>query len=158
MLLDLTVTDDPTFGTWEDFFDVDMNGIDDRILRVIPTSGFATDVGWFRAPSGRVVAMVADADTGSVAVSASYNPASVVAGTGQGVVAIDLGAALDPGLPPYAAAMDQVAAGVHHYLFELPGVIVDADPRLRALEQALALGRGSVAAIGAYAVPATARA
>jgi hypothetical protein len=33
-------------------------------------------------------------------------------------------------------------------------VIVDADPRLRALEQALALSRGSVAAIGAYAVPA----
>jgi len=103
MLIDLTVTDDPTFGTWEDFFDVDMNGIDDRILRVIPTSGFATDVGWFRAPSGRVVAMVADADTGSVAVLASYNPAAVVAGTGQGIVAIDLGAALDPGLPPYAA-------------------------------------------------------
>jgi hypothetical protein len=50
-----------------------------------------------------VVALVADADTGSVAVSASYNPASVVAGTGQGVVAIDLGAALDPALPPYAA-------------------------------------------------------
>ncbi|HKO21228.1 MAG TPA: FlgD immunoglobulin-like domain containing protein [Candidatus Eisenbacteria bacterium] len=103
MLIDLTVTDDPSFGTWEDFFDVDMNGIDDRILRIIPTSGFATDVGWFRTPSGRVVAMVADADTGSVAVSASYNPASVVGGTGQGVVAIDLGAALDPGLPPYAA-------------------------------------------------------
>ncbi|HEX5032244.1 MAG TPA: FlgD immunoglobulin-like domain containing protein [Candidatus Eisenbacteria bacterium] len=103
MLLDLTVTDDPTFGTWEDFFDVDLNGIDDRILRIIPTSGFATDAGWFRAPSGRVVAMVAAADTGSVPVSASYNPASVVAGTGQGIVAIDLGAALDPGLPPYAA-------------------------------------------------------
>jgi hypothetical protein len=60
------------------------------------------------------------------------------------------------GLPPYASAMDQVAAGVHHYLFELPGVIADADPRLRAFEQALALGRGSVAAIGAYAVPSRA--
>jgi len=59
------------------------------------------------------------------------------------------------GLPPYASAMDQVMAGVHHYLLELPGVIVDADPRLRALEQALALGRGSVAALGAYAVPAS---
>lgn len=103
MLLDLTVTDDPSFGTWEDFFDVDFNGIDDRILRIIPTTGFATDVGWFRTTSGRVVAMVADADTGSVAVSASYNSALVVAGTGQGVVAVDLGAALDPGLPPYAA-------------------------------------------------------
>jgi chorismate mutase len=60
------------------------------------------------------------------------------------------------GLPPYASAMDQVMAGVHHYLLELPGVIVDADPRLRALEQALSLGRGSVAALGAYAVPSRA--
>lgn len=58
------------------------------------------------------------------------------------------------GLPPYASAMDQVVAGVHHYLFELPGVIADADPRLRALEQTLALQRGTVATIGAYAVPA----
>jgi chorismate mutase len=58
------------------------------------------------------------------------------------------------GLPPYASAMDQVAAGVHHYLLELPGVIADADPRLRTLEQALALQRGTVATIGAYAVPA----
>lgn len=58
------------------------------------------------------------------------------------------------GLPPYTSAMDQVVAGVHHYLFELPGVIVDADPRLRALEQVLALQRGTVATIGAYAVPA----
>ena len=59
------------------------------------------------------------------------------------------------GLPPYASAMDQVMAGVHHYLLELPGVVVDADPRLRALEQALSLGRGRVAALGAYAVPAS---
>lgn len=58
------------------------------------------------------------------------------------------------GLPPYASAMDQVVAGVHHYLFELPGVIVDADPRLRVLEQTLALQRGTVATIGAYALPA----
>jgi len=58
------------------------------------------------------------------------------------------------GLPPYASAMDQVVAGVHHYLLELPGVIADADPRLRTLEQALALSRGTVATIGAYAVPA----
>ena len=62
------------------------------------------------------------------------------------------------GLPAYSSAMDQVVAGVHHYLLELPGVIVDADPRLRALEQALALGRGRVAALGAYAVPASPRA
>jgi chorismate mutase len=59
-------------------------------------------------------------------------------------------------LPPYASAMDQMVAGVHHYLLELPGVIADADPRLRALEQALALGRGTVATIGAYAQPARA--
>jgi chorismate mutase/prephenate dehydratase len=58
------------------------------------------------------------------------------------------------GLPAYASAMDQVVAGVHHYLLELPGVIVDADPRLRSLEQALALRSGTVATIGAYAVPA----
>jgi chorismate mutase len=58
------------------------------------------------------------------------------------------------GLPPYASAMDQVVAGVHHYLLELPGVIADSDPRLHALEQALALTRGTVATIGAYAVPA----
>jgi chorismate mutase len=62
------------------------------------------------------------------------------------------------GLPAYSSAMDQVVAGVHHYLLELPGVIVDADPRLRAHEQALALSRGRVAALGAYAVPVTPRA
>ena len=76
----------------------------------------------------------------------------------QGLSRDRLSAALaKAGLPPYTSAMDQVVAGVHHYLFELPGVIVDDDPRLRALEQALALGRGNVAALGAYAVPATAR-
>jgi hypothetical protein len=74
----------------------------------------------------------------------------------QGFSRDKLSAALaKAGLPPYTPAMDQTAAGVHHYLFELPGVIVDADPRLRALEQALALSRGSVAALGAYAVPAS---
>lgn len=104
MLLDLRVVEDPLFGTWEDFFDVDGNGIDDRILRTIPLSGFATDVDWFRALSGRAVALVADADTGSVPVSHAYNPASVVAGTGQGIVGIDVGAALDTiANPPYAA-------------------------------------------------------
>ena len=104
MLVDLTVLEDPTFGTWEDFFDVNFDGIDDRIVRIIPTNGFATDVAWFRAPSGRTVAMVADADTGSVPVLSTYNSGSVVAGTGQGVVAIDVGAALDViGNPPFAA-------------------------------------------------------
>jgi chorismate mutase len=58
------------------------------------------------------------------------------------------------GLPAFTSAMDQVVAGVHHYLLELPGVIADADPRLRTLEQALALTRGTVATLGAYAVPA----
>ena len=104
MLLDLRTVVDPPFGTWEDFFDQDLNGIDDRILRTIPLSGFATDVTWFRAPSGRIVALVAEADTGSVPVSASYNPAAVVAGTGAGVVGIDVTAAYDSlGGVPYAA-------------------------------------------------------
>jgi len=66
------------------------------------------------------------------------------------------GALAKAALPPYASAMDQMVAGVHHYLLELPGVIGDADPRLRALEQALALGHGTVATIGAYAQPARA--
>jgi len=104
LLLDLRVLEDPSFGTWEDFFDVDRNGIDDRILRTIPLSGFATDVAWIRAPSGRPVAFVADADTGSVPVSPTYNPALTIAGTGQGVVAIDVVAALDSiGNPPFAS-------------------------------------------------------
>jgi len=104
MLLDLRVLEDPPFGTWSDFFDTDGNGIDDRILRTIPLSGFATDVTSFRTASGRWVAMVADADTGSVPVSSAFDPAAVVAGTGQGVVAIDVAAALDSlNNPPYAA-------------------------------------------------------
>jgi len=67
------------------------------------------------------------------------------------------GALTKVGLPAFSSAMDQVVAGVHHYLLELPDVIGDTDPRLRALETALGLNRGSVAALGAYAVPATAR-
>ncbi|HMI30732.1 MAG TPA: hypothetical protein VK527_03265, partial [Candidatus Limnocylindrales bacterium] len=104
MLLDLRNVLDPTFGTWEDFFDQDQNGIDDRILRTIPLPGFATDVGWFRTATGRIVALVADADTGSVPVAVGYNPGSVLAGTGAGVVAIDVTAAFDSlGGVPYAA-------------------------------------------------------
>jgi len=104
LLLDLRVLEDPPFGTWADFFDVDGNGIDDRILRTIPLSGFATDVAWIRAPTGRPVALVADADSGSIPVSPAYNPALTVAGTGQGVVAIDVAAALDSiANPPFAA-------------------------------------------------------
>jgi hypothetical protein len=104
MLVDLTVLEDPSFGTWEDFFDLDFNGVDDRIIRIIPTNGFATDVAWFRAPSGRTVVMVADADSGSIPVLSTYSAGGVTAGTGQGVVAIDVGAALDViGNPPFAA-------------------------------------------------------
>ena len=104
MLLDLRTVIDPPFGTWEDFFDQDMNGIDDRILRTIPLPGFATDVAWFRAASGRIVALIADADTGSVPTASDYNPASVLAGTGSGIVAIDVTAAFDSlGGVPYAA-------------------------------------------------------
>jgi len=104
MLLDLRVLEDPLFGTWSDFFDADGNGIDDRILRVIPTPGFATDAAWVRAPSGRHVGLVADADTGSIPVDASYDPALVIAGTGAGVVAVDLEAAIDSlGPVPYPA-------------------------------------------------------
>ena len=62
MLLDLRVVEDPPFGAWEDFFDQNFDGIDDRILRTIPTTGFATDAAWFRASSGRTSRSVADAD------------------------------------------------------------------------------------------------
>ncbi len=61
------------------------------------------------------------------------------------------------GLPAFTSALDQIIDGVHHYLIELPGVIVDGDPRLRELGAALGLKSGRVAAIGAYAVPATLR-
>jgi chorismate mutase len=61
------------------------------------------------------------------------------------------------GLPAFTSALDQVVGGVHHYLIELPGVIAADDERLRGLETALELGRGRVAAIGAYAVPAVLR-
>jgi len=59
------------------------------------------------------------------------------------------------GLPAFSSALDQLAGGVHHYLVELPGVIVDGDKRLRDLETALKPERGRVAPLGAYAVPAT---
>lgn len=61
------------------------------------------------------------------------------------------------GLPAFTSALDQIVAGVHHYLVELPGVIVDDDPRLRDLEAALGLENGRAAAIGAYAVPIDAK-
>ena len=61
-------------------------------------------------------------------------------------------------LPAFTSALDQVLAGVHHYLVEVPGVIADEDPRLRDLEAALGLEKGCAAAIGAYAVPIDAKA
>lgn len=119
MLLDLRVIEDPVFGSWEDFFDSDQNGVDDRILRTIPLPGFATDVAWTRAPSGRVVAFVADADTGSIPVTATFDPLSTVSGTGSGVVAIDVTAAVDSlsGLP--------VTAGT----WSTPGNALDVEVR-----------------------------
>ena len=107
MLLDLRVAVDPPYGTWEDEFDQDFNGIDDRILRILPVPGFATDVTWYTAPSGRVIALVAAADNGSIPVASNYNPALAVPGTGAGVVAIDVLAALDslPGVPYVAGTL-----------------------------------------------------
>jgi chorismate mutase len=73
-------------------------------------------------------------------------------GISRNRIASALGAA---GLPAFTSALDQLSGGVHHYLVELPGVIADGDKRLRGLETALKPERGRVAAIGAYAVPAT---
>jgi chorismate mutase len=67
------------------------------------------------------------------------------------------GALAKVGLPAFTSALDQLADGVHHYLVELPGVLADSDERLRELGTALELKSGRVAAIGAYAVPATPR-
>ncbi len=67
------------------------------------------------------------------------------------------GALAKAALPAFTSALDQVVGGMHHYLLELPGVIADGDERLLGLEKALGLDRGSVAAIGAYAVPASIR-
>ncbi|HEV8129447.1 MAG TPA: hypothetical protein VGQ14_07305, partial [Candidatus Eisenbacteria bacterium] len=137
MLIDLRVVEDPPFGTWADFFDTDGNGIDDRILRSIPTPGFATDTAWLRSfTSGRFVAMVADADTGSVPVASTYNPAQIIAGTGAGIVAIDVDAAIDSlGPVPYAAGT-----------LPTPGSTLDMELRGGAApEMLLADGSGGVA-------------
>lgn len=105
MLLDLRVLEDPAFGAWEDFFDTDGNGVDDRILRTVPMAGLATDVAWTRSASGRVVAFVAAADVGSDPVSPAFDPALTVAGTGAGIVAVDVTSAVDSlsGQPAVAA-------------------------------------------------------
>ncbi len=135
MLLDLRTVEDPSFGTWSDFFDLDGDGIDDRILRTIPIPGFATGVAWFRAPSGRTVALVAAADTGSVPVALSYDPALAVPGTGAGVVAIDVDAAIDSlGGVPYAAGV-----------FATPGSALDVELRGGSTpDLAIADGSGGV--------------
>jgi chorismate mutase len=67
------------------------------------------------------------------------------------------GALAKAGLPAFTSALDQIAGGMHHYLLEVPGLIADGDERLRSVEKVLELDRGSIAAIGAYAVPANAR-
>ena len=106
MLVDLRDIIDPVVGDWSDFYDLDGDGIDDRILRRLPVGGFATDVEWFRSPEGRVIAVVATADTGSVPTAIGYNPALTTPGTGAGIVAIDVQAALDslPGVPYLAGS------------------------------------------------------
>ncbi|HEU4334668.1 MAG TPA: hypothetical protein VFT32_09260, partial [Candidatus Eisenbacteria bacterium] len=104
MLLDLRAIEDPAFGAWEDFFDTDGNGVDDRILRTIPMAGFATDVAWTRSASGRLVAFVAAADAGSDPVSPAFDPALTAPGSGAGIVAVDVTTAVDSlsGLPVVA--------------------------------------------------------
>jgi hypothetical protein len=142
MLLNLSDVYEPRIGSWEDWYDLDANGIDDRILRMIPMAGFATDVEWFRTPEGRLVALVASADVGSVPVSAGYDPALAAAGTGAGVVAVDVGAALDslPGVP--------FMAGIQ----ATPGNALDLEVRGgSAPDLAVADGAGGVAFFGVSA-------
>jgi len=151
MVLDLRVIEDPTFGSWEDFFDTDQNGIDDRILRTVPLSGFATDVAWTRSPSGRLIAFVADADVGSNPVLDSFDPSLVSPGSGAGIVAIDVTAAVDSlsGLP--------VVAGT----WPTPGNALDVELRGGGASATLAVADGAAglevadATIGA-GTPATA--
>jgi len=78
--------------------------------------------------------------------------------TPSGISRTRISAAMEKaGLPAFTSALDQIVRGVHHYLIELPGVIADGDKRLRGLDAALGLESGRVAAIGAYAVPASQR-
>jgi len=151
MLLDLRVIEDPLFGSWEDFFDFDLNGVDDRILRTILLPGFATDVAWTRAASGRVVAFVADADSGSAPVSASFDPLATVAGTGAGVVAIDVTAAVDSlsGLPVISGTWNTPGNALD---LELRGggagaVLVVADGSAGLAVADVALGGGTPATV-----------
>ena len=107
MLVDLRDIVDLPGVTWDQWYDLDSDGIDDRILRRLPIPGFATDVQWFRSPEGRVIALVAAADTGSAPTAINFNPAQTVAGTGAGIYAIDVLAALDslPGVPYVAGSL-----------------------------------------------------
>jgi len=107
MLVDLRDIVDLIGVTWETWYDLDGDGIDDRILRRLPIPGFATDVEWFRSPEGRVIALVAAADTGSTPTAIGFNPAQTVPGTGAGVYAIDVLAALDSleGVPYQAGTL-----------------------------------------------------
>lgn len=58
------------------------------------------------------------------------------------------------GLPGFTSAIrHDIAGGGTLYLVELPAFIIDEDPRLAALEQALAIAGARLAPVGAYAVP-----
>jgi hypothetical protein len=148
MLVDLRDIVDPVVGDWSDFYDLDGDGIDDRILRRLPVGGFATDVDWFRNADGRVIALVATADTGSVPTSVGYNPAATTPGTGAGIVAIDVQAALDS-LPdvPYLAGSRPTPGNVLD--LELRG---GPDPDLAA---AAGSGGVDVYSLSATGTPAT---
>ena len=107
MLVDLRDIVDLVGVTWESWYDLDGDGIDDRILRRLPVPGFVTDVEWFTSPEGRVIALVAAADTGSTPTAINYNSALTVPGTGAGIYAVDVLAALDsiPEVPYIAGSL-----------------------------------------------------
>jgi chorismate mutase len=102
-----------------------------------------------RGTSALVLARIEPEESGDDRALISIETES---GISRNRIASALGAA---GLPAFTSALDQLSRGVHHYLVELPGVIVDGDKRLRGLEAALKPERARVATIGAYAVPAT---
>lgn len=57
------------------------------------------------------------------------------------------------GFPKLLSALDHGRGGLHFYLFEVPDVVTDADPRLAATAAALGVARARVLTIGAYASP-----
>ncbi|TMQ70324.1 MAG: hypothetical protein E6K80_08875 [Candidatus Eisenbacteria bacterium] len=107
MLVDLRDIVDLPGVTWDQFYDLNGDGIDDRILRRLPIPGFVTDAQWFMSPEGRVIALVAAADTGSTPTAINFNPALTAPGTGAGIYAIDVQAALDSldGVPYVAGTL-----------------------------------------------------